>query len=183
MLLSMEFNTLLEYFGRSGYNVTDDVNVFMNSKKQIVLRFKKKITPENWTYLEQTKYKFKSPSTITDVSNIIHLCKSIKQCCDCRTVYSDIENAKCPMCSMRSLMDVAQEASLDETECSLCGSKCFNGMIGNCGKTRLMCGHQMCNGCYENIKKTGDKFICTDDSLKSTITCPFCRAKENVAYN
>ena len=179
----MEFNTLLEHFGRSGYNVTDDVNVFMNSKKQIVLRFKRRSTSRTWFWLEQTKYKFKTPSTINDVSNIIHMSKSLKQCEDCGTVFSNVESPHCQPCSMKKLINSARNSSLDEIECSLCSTRCFSGMIGPCGKTKLTCGHQMCNGCYGSIKKNGDKFICTDNSLKATITCPFCRAKENVAYN
>lgn len=177
----MEFNTLLEHFGRSGYSVTDNVNVFMNSKKQIVLRVRRTSTSGEWSWMEQTKYKFKTPSTMNDVSSIIQVSKSIKHCDDCRTVYSDIESAQCPSCSMRNLMNIARETSPGEIECSLCTTKCFSGMIGKRGKTQLMCGHQMCNGCFDNIKKNGDKFICTDGGIKTTITCPFCRAKENVA--
>ena len=179
----MEFNTLLEHFGRSGYNVTDEVNAFMNSKRQIVLRFRRKSTSGQWSWMEQTKYKFKTPSTIVDVSNIIQISKSLKQCDDCRTVYSDVESMSCPLCSMRNLLEDAGDAPSGEIECSLCGTKCFNGMIGKCGKAQLMCGHHMCNGCFDNIKKNGDKFICTDNSLNTRITCPFCRAKENVAVH
>lgn len=179
----MEFNTLLEHFGRSGYNVTDNVNAFMNSKKQVVLRFKKTTTSGQWSWLEQTKYKFKTPSTINDVSNIIKVSKSIKQCNDCSTIYSIFETINCPICSMVKLLELADTTTSDITECSLCGSKCFNGMLGNNGKAQLLCNHQMCNACFDNIKKTGDKFVCTDGTIKATITCPFCRAKENVAYN
>ena len=179
----MEFNTLLEHFGRSGYNVTDEVNVFMNSKKQIVLRFRRRSKSGEWSWTEQTKYKFKSPSTITDVSNIIHISKSLKQCDDCRTVFSNVESAGCPICSMRKLLQNADDMPSGEFECSLCSTKCFSGMIGKCGKAHLGCGHQMCNGCFDNIKKNGDKFICTDNSLNTRITCPFCRAKENVALH
>ena len=179
MLISMEFNTLLEHFGRSGYNITNNINAFMNSKKQVVLRFRR---IDEW-WFDQTKYKFKTPSTIHDVSNILKVSKSIKKCYECNTIYSDIENIKCPECSMKYLLNLAHEALPDETDCSLCGTKCFNGMVGKCGKTKLTCGHQMCNDCYDSIKKNGDKFICTDNSMKVTITCPFCRAKENVVYN
>jgi hypothetical protein len=84
---------------------------------------------------------------------------------------------------MKNLLQLAGDTQPDEIECNLCSTKCFNGMIGKYGKTQLMCGHQLCNGCFGNIKKNGDKFVCTDDSIKTTITCPFCRAKENVSLH
>lgn len=176
----MEFNTLLEHFGRRGYDVTNTINVFLNSKKQIVLRMKKTAQDPEWTWTEQTNYKFKMPSTIHDVSNIIRVAKSIRQCPTCRTIHSEYDNINCPKCDMKQLIEKATNASIDEIDCSLCGNRCLEGLLGKNGKTKLICGHQMCNNCFEGIKKNGQRFICTDDTVMSSISCPFCRHHENV---
>ncbi len=179
----MEFNTLLEHFGRSGYDITNNINVFMNSKKQVVLRVRKKSNDQVWSWLEQTKYKFKTPSTLSDITEIINVSKSIKNCADCGLIFSTIENKSCPTCLMKDILKRANALLINDIDCSLCGNKCINGLSGNNGKKKLMCGHHMCNGCFGNIKKSGQKFVCTDDSIKTTITCPFCRAKENVSLH
>lgn len=178
----MEFNTLLEHFGRSGYDITNNINVFMNSKKQVVLRFINKSSDQTWPLLEQTKYKFKTPSTLSDITEIINVSNSIKSCTDCGLIFSTIENKSCPTCLMKDILKRANALLVNDIDCSLCGNKCINGLYGNNGKTILTCGHHMCNGCFFNIKKSGQKFVCTDDTINTIVNCPFCRSKENVTY-
>jgi hypothetical protein len=179
MLLSMEFNTLLEHFGRSGYNVSEKLNLFMNSKKQIVLRYK--LETNGYSWYQTTNYKFKMPSTIDDVSSIIHVANSIERCGECKVIYSIYEHPTCPECAINTMIKKAQAIKSECQECSLCGSKCIKGLIGNLEKIQLGCTHEMCRSCLSELKRSGSKFYSVDNTVMTTITCPFCRQKENVS--
>jgi len=176
----MEFNTLLEHYGRDGYDISHSINLFLNSKKQIVIRYRRITPPHGYGWLGSTKYKFKMPSTTEDLSNIIHFAKSVTFCDTCKTVHSTIEHPTCPKCTMRKIMESANNIQVENNECPLCGNNCIKGMMGKLGRIKLTCGHGMCRECLEKIKKNGEKFYCTDNTIKTTISCPFCREKENI---
>ena len=175
----MEFNALLEHFGRSGYNVSEKLNLFMNSKKQIVLRYK--LETNGYSWYETTNYKFKMPSTIDDISNIIHMTNSIQRCGECKVIYSTHEHPTCPECAMAAMIKRAESIKANYQECTLCGNKCIKGLIGKLEKIKLTCEHEMCRSCLDGLKRGGSKFYSVDSTIMTTITCPFCRQKENVS--
>ena len=176
----MEFNCLLEHFGRKGYDVSTSTNLFINSKKQIVIRHRV-VTEQGYTWVEATTYKFKLPSTLEDVTNIIHMANSITRCDSCSDVFSTFDHSACPHCTMEKLLETVGNMKVQENECTLCGGRCVKGLIGKSEKVRLSCGHEMCRSCMDGVKKNGQRFYSTDDTMVTTISCPFCRQKENVA--
>ena len=173
-MIKMEFTTLLELSGRDGHTISDTINLFLNSKKEIIVRHSYKY---GWI---QSKYKFKAPSTTNDVAGIIRVADSVHRCECCRTMWSSLETESCPKCMLARMVNCARTDNTGEMECALCGSISIPGMIGKLGTTTLGCGHKMCNGCLVGIKKSGVRFYDTDNGISTRVSCPFCRSEENV---
>ena len=171
----MEFTSLLELAGRDGHTISDTINLFLNSKKEVIIRHS---YAYGWI---SSKYKFKAPSTMKDVADMIKVADSVHRCESCRTIWSEVETDSCPRCLLTQMVNCARTDKGGTTMCTICNSKCIPGMVGKTGKTKLLCGHELCNGCMTGLKKNGTRFYDTDNGIATRITCPFCRNEENVS--